>query len=713
MLNWFHNLGVRTKLVLIYSTVLAVVLFMGGALVYAHIAAIIETQTGNGGASIHPSELYTALQSLRGWLIGFFLLLLGIVVGVSHMVGTAIARPLRELAACFQAGAQGDYGVRSVRNSRDETGRMGDYFNKFMERLEEHTEQMERAVAERTEELVLLNGQYLREIEEKSRAGSLLRQQLAFLDTLLSTIPSPVFYRDREGRFMGGNRSFAGDVLGVDPERVRGRTIDDFPAVYSPQVVNRVRESDAHVLRSGVRVKEEAQLFCADGQPHDFVTEKVPFHDAEGNRIGIIGVMSDITERKHGEQARALLEKATERVSSAVVIVEAGSDRVRYVNGRFEEDMGYDRADVLGENYQKFWETARGDNPFSSIFSIVNVKSVWAGRLTNVRKDGSVYETESSVTCIHDDDGRIAWYVIVQQDITEKVRMEMQLLQAQKLESIGQLAAGIAHEINSPIQFVGDNLRFVHDAVNDMLGIIESCDCLIRDETEAAREKRRAADLQANDVRNRMEKADVGFIRDELPKALEQAQDGVERITAIVRAMKEFSHPGKREKQLADINHAIQNTLTVTRNEWKYVAEVELELDPALPQIRCLPAELNQVFMNIIVNAAHAIDESLCRGVRSEGTSQPCAPSEKGRIHIATRRDGEQVIIRIADSGVGIPKERQRLIFDPFYTTKAVGKGTGQGLAIARDVVVNKHQGTLEVESEPGSGAVFTISLPV
>ncbi|HNR33717.1 MAG TPA: response regulator [Candidatus Hydrogenedentes bacterium] len=277
------------------------------------------------------------------------------------------------------------------------------------------------------------------------------------------------------------------------------------------------------------------------------------------------------------------------------------------------------------------------------------------------------------------------------------LQLERALNQAQKLESVGRLAAGIAHEINTPAQYVGDNLEFLQSAHADIVALIN----LFRRLMESPAADALPPDL-LNEARDLIETAHFEYLANEIPRAIAQSIEGIGRITSIVQAMKEFSHPGVTEKTLADINHCIESTATVSRNEWKYVADLEMDLDPSLPRVWCLPAELNQVFLNLIVNAAHAIADVVGDGSET-----------KGRIMISTRRDGDWVEIRISDTGTGIPDEFRDRIFDPFFTTKEVGKGTGQGLAIARNVVVNKHSGTLSVESEVGKGTAFIIRLPV
>jgi PAS domain S-box-containing protein len=277
-------------------------------------------------------------------------------------------------------------------------------------------------------------------------------------------------------------------------------------------------------------------------------------------------------------------------------------------------------------------------------------------------------------------------------DIHEPTLMQMQAANASKLESIGELAAGIAHEINTPTQYVGDNVRFLSD------GFKTICECL-----DAYREllAQHADSPLGLRVSERLTSADLSYLQEEIPKAITQSMEGIERIARIVGAMKEFSHPGQ-ERTPTDINHAIANTITVATNEWKYVAKVQTDFDASLPHVPVVPGEFNQVILNIIVNAAHAIGESGGAGSRAPG-----------HIRVTTRQIPGWAEILIADNGCGMPPHIQQKIFDPFFTTKPVGKGTGQGLSIAHAVIVKKHRGTITVDSEPGQGTTFTIRIPL
>jgi len=282
-------------------------------------------------------------------------------------------------------------------------------------------------------------------------------------------------------------------------------------------------------------------------------------------------------------------------------------------------------------------------------------------------------------------------------DLSRQRAMEAELVNARKLEAVGQLAAGIAHEINTPTQFVGDNIRFLKDSFDGLLALVE---CYRR--MHAVFTERGTDPEMAAEAKRMAEAADLEYLVDEVPKALEQSIDGVRRVASIVQAMKDFSHPPSLEKELADLNRAIETTATVARNEWKYVADLEMNLSPNLPHVPCLVSEINQVFLNLIVNAAHAIEET---GVKASG--------KKGTIRIATGQEGRDVVIRVSDTGTGIKKEHQSRLFELFFTTKSVGKGTGQGLSIVYQVVTKKHGGSVSFETEEGKGTTFIIRLPL
>jgi signal transduction histidine kinase len=273
-----------------------------------------------------------------------------------------------------------------------------------------------------------------------------------------------------------------------------------------------------------------------------------------------------------------------------------------------------------------------------------------------------------------------------------------QLVQSEKMAAIGQLSSGIAHEINTPIQYIGENARFLQDAFEDMQKASKALQKLLEVTEKGALNE----DLIA-EARQQLEEADSDYLFDEVPRAINQSLEGVERISTIISAMKVFAGPNTEKMTDTDINEAIINSVNLSANEWKYHAEIETDLDPTLPPILCVPGEVNQALLNIIVNAANAISN------QAEKASQ----AEKGKILIRSRLDGEWVVIDISDTGPGIPDEIKSKIFDPFFTTKEVGKGTGQGLTVVYQAIVEKHAGEIDVKTTLGEGTTFEVRLPV
>lgn len=311
--------------------------------------------------------------------------------------------------------------------------------------------------------------------------------------------------------------------------------------------------------------------------------------------------------------------------------------------------------------------------------SIVRREEEW------ITSDGEIIPVLASYSAHTSGSDVFKAVVCVAVDLRERKRLEAELRHAQKLESVGQLAAGIAHEINTPMQFIGDNLHFLGEALTEVLQLVGAYRSAL-------------ATGDQGTVEQLEQQVDLEFISNRVPRAVTRALDGVSRVSAIVAAMKAFAHPGN-EKVPTDLNSCLETTLEVARNEYKYVANVETDFGE-IPLIHCHQGDMNQVFLNLIVNAAHAIEAA-------------AAPSgEKGTIRIRTRLDGDDVVTTISDTGCGIDERTRERIFDPFFTTKEVGKGSGQGLFVVRSIVVDKHSGVVSFESEVGRGTTFHIRLP-
>ncbi|MEW6657097.1 MAG: PAS domain S-box protein [Thermodesulfobacteriota bacterium] len=671
-------------------------------------------------------------------------------------------------------------------------------------------------------EVTRVNAQLRGEIEERQRVEKTLKEQFFFLETLIDNIPSPIFYKNVDGVYLGCNQALC-DFLGLPKEAIIGKTVYD---LHPQDQADRYFEMDSALFRRpGVQVYDFSTPH-ADGTIHEVNFRKATYGNADGALAGLVGVMLDITHRKQMEEALQEIQSQQKAILDNIPDIAWLKDREgRYLaaNEPFALACGYDREELVGKTDFDFWprdlaEKYRRDDaevirlgerklleetlvdkagkmvwietiktpvyndqgevigttgiareftarkqaadelrrthkeieqlfesiPFIMIglspdgrishWNHVAVKTLWAQdppeagknlrdysqrwewdkvlqgiencrekgipvRLDDIRyqrvdgKDGVLGITFSP---IKEENGRITGLILLGRDITEQRLLEAQLAQAQKLESIGQLAAGIAHEINTPIQYVGDNIRFLQEAFADLLVLMSEYGKL-----RAVAEGGGQAPEVIKGLKKVEEQTDPEYLEQEIPKAIAQSLEGVARVAKIVRAMKDFSHPGTGEKTALDINKAVESTITVARNEWKYVAEMVTDLAPGLPLVPCLPDEFNQVLLNLIINGAHAIGEVLAQGGQNKGT-----------ITISTREDGDWVEVRVKDTGPGIPPEIRSKIFDPFFTTKEVGKGTGQGLAISHSVIVDKHGGTISFESEMGQGTTFIIRLP-
>jgi PAS domain S-box-containing protein len=407
-------------------------------------------------------------------------------------------------------------------------------------------------------------------------------------------------------------------------------------------------------------------------------------------------MLHDITQRKQAENALRLLSSAVEQSPVSVVITDPQA-HITYVNRKFTQWTGYSFEEVLGRNPRFLKSGHTSKEEYKKLWDAITQGAEWRGEFRNRKKNGELYWESAAITPIKDDRGRITHYLAIKEDTTERKIIDSQLQQAQKLEAIGQLTAGIAHEINTPMQYVGDNVTFLKESWTGVRQLLAAARQMQKDAADGA--------LSAEGLRqfeSRCQAVDLEYLEGEVTAAIDQSLEGIQRVKAIVRAMKEFSHPGSEGKGPVDINKAIETTVTVSRNEWKYVADLETHLAADLPPVHCHAGQFNQVMLNLIVNAVDAIRQALGENSAS-----------KGKITITTSHQGEWAEISVRDTGTGIPEDVQPRIFEYFFTTKPVGKGTGQGLALAHNTIVKKHSGKIWFDTEPGRGTVFFIHLPL
>ncbi len=425
-------------------------------------------------------------------------------------------------------------------------------------------------------------------------------------------------------------------------------------------------------------------------------------------QVSLLKVVADITGssivRKRYEQDLAeekeLLSVTLRSIAEGLVVVDL-EQRVINLNRRAEELTGWSSREAEGSLLSDVIKISSGESNtvISDPLQVIEDRTK-SGNLQKllllVDRTGGKKNITAVVAEIKDGSDRVRGTVLAFQDITDRLKVEAQLALAEKLKSIGQLAAGIAHEINTPMQYIGDNMSFLNDSFEAAAEFIEKLIAYFKSLD------RYPADQQLKELVKLYDELDVEYRLAEGPLAARQTLEGVERVSRIVGAMRGFARSGSTGMKGADLNAAINDTLVVSRNEWKYFAEVLLELDPELPEITCEIDQINQVLLNLIINAAQSIE-----------TAVEQKQYERGEIRLVTRVEAGFAVIKIADNGVGINPDIKERIFDPFFTTKDVGRGSGQGLMIAHDIIVNRHGGLIDVSSDEGKGAVFWVKLPL
>ncbi|GEM_PF-779051 len=443
------------------------------------------------------------------------------------------------------------------------------------------------------------------------------------------------------------------------------------------------------------KIQEMAQLVASGGEPNDFhVNSKITeFRNLSGDlhrmSVALVAKTREANEREI--RLRTIMDHAAE----GIVVL---NDRlcIESCNPAVERDFGYPANELVGHPITRLVPELEAEAGSRGLTlhqkPLSETEQSLAHEATGSRKNGTNFRLEITIGYADAGDNRL--FTLIIQDITERKRLDEKNSVSEKMEAVGRLAAGIAHEINTPTQYVRDNTNFTKESVATLFQLIDG----YRELTQSAAIEPLTSD-QINQAKVGLQEAEFDYLKDELPSALDQSLDGLQQISEIVRAIKEFSHPGQIDRQVVDINRVVENAVKVCKSEWKYTAEMQLNLDSGLPDIECYPSMIGQSIINLVINAAHAIEE--------QGTDT----SDPGLIKVSTRKAGDRISIEVADNGAGINASDQKKIFDPFYTTKAPGKGTGQGLSLVRTIVVDRHGGDLKVESEIAKGTRILIEI--
>ena len=516
------------------------------------------------------------------------------------------------------------------------------------------------------------------------------------LSALLTGTSDSIYFKDLHSQFLAISQAQATRFNLRQNADAVGKSDRDF---FAEDHALEALHDEQEIMRTGVAVtgKEEKETW-PDKEPSWVLTSKMPLRNAEGEIVGTFGISRDITRTKRAEEALHAAHRESEIFINSVPSILIGMDsqgRIKRWNMAATATFGMSESDVRGKPLATCgitWLHPDIQEEVNSWLHVQNSERIDDVTFERDSRKRSLGLTIKTMECSSSDEVAL---LIVGADTTERIQSELQLRQAQKMEGIGQLAAGIAHEINSPVQYAADNITFVKESWSAFTQLV----CLaqkIGQENAANCPSQETITQLINLLRD----SDFEYLQKETPRALDQSLDGIQRIAGIVRAMREFSHPDSDEKQAIDVNRAIEAAITVSRNEWKYVADVETHLDTTLPLVRCFAGEFNQVIINLLINAAHAIGEVV-------------ADNTKGKIIVGSRHVGDSVEVSIKDTGTGIPKEVRSRVFEPFFTTKPIGKGTGQGLALAHAVVVRRHGGRIWFDTEAGCGTTFFIQIPL
>jgi two-component system, NtrC family, sensor kinase len=550
--------------------------------------------------------------------------------------------------------------------------------------------------------------------------------QSLLLQAIVDSSPDWIFIKDQQYRYILVNQSYA-QQMGKSVNELVGRSdLDLFPEDMvlgnSEKGIHGFRTDDVSVLAGETVHNPHDVIAVAQGELKIFDTQKFPLRGSEGEVLGVIGISRDITDRQAIAAALAESEQRfrllVESAQDLIWVVNAAG-QYKFLNGATRTMFGYEPEEMLGRVFTEYLAPDQAEQSIQEFQRILQAGSTFQYESAFVAKDGRIFDTLVSAIVIKDEQGNVVEMIGTMSDISDRKRSETQLrqqaqrlektltelqsaqshlVQSEKMSSLGQLVAGVAHEINNPVNFIYANLNYANDYIQDLLKVVGFYQ---------KHYPNPSPELQAE-----VETVELDFVMSDLPKLFTSMKVGADRIQKIVLSLRNFSRMDEAEYKPVDIHEGIDSTLMILQNRTKPRPEhpgirINRNYDD-LPQVECYAGQLNQVFMNIFSNAIDALEERDSERTLQEMAHVPSAIS----IYTEISND-DRVSIRIIDNGTGIPEAVRQRIFDPFFTTKPVGKGTGMGLAISYQVITEKHGGTLQCLSTPGQGTEFIIEIPL
>jgi PAS domain S-box-containing protein len=655
---------------------------------------------------LHARELFAPVEKLVKQLITISIIITVVAVLIGVYITSNISTPLLKLRDAAIEIGKGNLDVRIDTNSNDEIGQLAASFKKMVEDLGNTTTSIDKLADE---------------MVERKKAQEALARKRRLLRTLMDTLPDQIFAKDINGTFIFSNINCARNLGVESPKDVVGKTDFDF---FSREQAEQHRAKELQIMQTGQLLSQEEQVHNkVDDTTKWFSISKVLWRDDDGNAIGIVGISSDITDRKQMEQALENEKNSVRNYLDAaevIILVLDADQKVKLINRKGCEVLGHREKDIIGKDWcDNFVPEQDRDEVRLVLSKLLSEKNKTPHYYENpVLTEGRQVRLAAWRNIIlHDDKEGVAALLSSGEDITERKEaenqlmltyqeledangelkeMQSQLVQNEKLASIGQLAAGVAHEMNTPVGFVASNFQTLESYVKKFKSIIDMYEGLLGQiETLEKKEIRKKTD----EIRGAWDDMKMDFILKDIQQVFKESEEGIDRVTSIIKNLKDFSRIDQAEEfDEYDLNSGINSTLVIARNEIKYDADLKTDFTE-LPHIFCHAGQINQVFLNVILNAAQAI-----KAQEREG---------KGIVTIKTYATETDVVCEICDDGPGIAPDKLSKIFDPFFTTKPAGKGTGLGLSVSHDIIVNKHKGELLVDSTVGEGTTFTIKLPI